>query len=161
MAKTEYVFYYDRKKLVWLLGFYLVLLISAVGVTAAGGVGSWPVLVLPVLAVAGAAYVYFFPKKLAVLSEEGIEIDHNALLKWEDIQAAEERFVSTVSKRKIIILRLREGVKYPLTFMQYICRNSEFTEFSIPLYAMTFQDQEAIRLLVTEYASYKDYTLEE
>lgn len=163
----EEVFYYSRWQLVLLVLFYAlisgvvyyianclyakcfaantalsVLLILTMGLTLA--------------ALASAVFVMIFPQKLAVVTSKQIKIDHNAPLMWHDVKLAEEKRSSCISRRPFIALHLKDGVSYPLTFMQKLCQNNIFTPFSLPLYAMRKEDADKLRKLVKKYAPYKN-----
>ena len=114
------------------------------------------VMALSLAALASVVFVLIFPQKLAVVTNEGIKIDHNAFLKWSDVALAEEKYTGWLTRRPIIALHLVPGAEYRLTFMQHLCRHNVFTPFSIPLYAMVPEDAAKIRTLVKRYAEYKD-----
>ncbi len=113
---------------------------------------------LSLLALASVVFVLIFPQSLAVITHEGIKIDHNALLNWNDIELAEEKYTSFISRRPIIVLHLKAEAKdkYKLTFMQHLCKHNVFTPFSIPLYAMKPEDAEAIKTIIKRRCKYED-----
>lgn len=162
MARTNSTFYYDRKKLGWLLLFNLVGLVLLVvfgtylfhPLMAFG----FLVLLLWFIATLASAHVYFFPQKLAVINDREIKIDRNVPLKWDDISTAEEIAVGCFGRRKIIVFKTVKNFKCPLTIMQHICRTSRYTPFSIPLYAMTKTDADDIRSLIAAHTKYNDKT---
>lgn len=165
-AKEE-VFYYSRTQLILLVLFYALVagivyyiancfyakclatntVLSVVLILTMG---------LTLAALASAVFVMMFPQKLAVVTSKQIKIDHNAPLLWRDVQLAEEKYSSCVSHRPFIALHLKEGVSYPLTFMQKLCKNNIFTPFSLPLYAMKKKDADKLRKLVKRYAHYEN-----
>jgi len=149
MDKQLIFFHYSRRKTGILLLCYLLLL----GAAVACGVAFYPqyyvlmtlAVFLCISATAAAAFVFFFPQNLAVISDRMIKIDHGFPLQWKDMLQAEELCTNRLCGRKIIVFRMKEGFKCPLTFMQRLCKNSCFTPFSIPLYAMEQNEQEKIR----------------
>lgn len=169
LSDTEEVFYYDRRQLVVLTVIYaltacFVYLVSncLVSVNMYGNAFLMAVLIvtqwLTLLSLAMAMFVAFFPQKLAVINAEGIKIDHNQLLEWKDVRAAEEKYTSYISRRPLIALCLKEGrlEKYRLTFMQHLCKHNVFTPFSVPMYAMRPEDSARIRELIKKYVKYED-----
>jgi len=142
-------FYYDHNKLrTWAL-FSLCLLLIALGFTAP----TLPeilfmtaVKIVTLISCLVAFYVYLEPQKLAQIDAEGIIIDHNAKLKWKDIESVERfgKCYCCFCGRKFLRFKLKKGTQYPLTWMQKISSTSKYGAFSIPLYAMTDKDAEAI-----------------
>lgn len=141
-------FYYNRKKLRNWAIFNLFMLLIVLPMSA--GCLSWLffisiVKVIVLLSALAAFYVYMCPQVLAEIDKKGIKIDHNALLKWEDIKKAQKIKVrGCCLGRDIIRFELKEKAIYPLTFMQKISKSSVYGAFSIPLYAMTKEDAESI-----------------
>ncbi|MCM1324261.1 MAG: hypothetical protein NC218_08870 [Acetobacter sp.] len=111
---------------------------------------------LTLCALGAAVFVMIFPPRVALVNSKTITIDHNAALFWKDVKLAEEKYTSSISRRRIIALHLRDDAEYPLTFMQKLCKANVFTPFSLPLYAMKDDDVKAIRKLVKKYAKYQD-----
>ena len=107
---------------------------------------------------ASVVFVLIFPQPLAVTNQEGIKIDHNAMLSWNDIALAEEKYTSFISRRPIIALHLSAEAKdkYKLTFMQHLCKHNVFTEFSIPLYAMSPEAAQEIKNIIKRRCKYED-----
>lgn len=140
-------FYYDNRqlqKMVFLNAVLLCLVILA-GNTCPNCLGWISIVsVLCLISFSASLYVVIFPQRLALVNDEGIKIDHNAMLKWEDIAKAEQKRVSGCLKREIIAITPKEGVAYRRTLMQHLSRRSPYGEFSIPLYAMTKEDRETI-----------------
>lgn len=165
----EVTFYYDKRQQIVLLGLYsiislLVYMISET-IVSTGLYNNWFLLVvlivtqvLTLLALAAIFYVVIIPPKLAVVNKEGIKIDHNQLLKWQDIALAEEKYTSYISRRPFMALHLKDGAlaKYRLTLMQKLCKKNIFTAFSIPMYAMRPQDAASIRELIKKHVKYED-----
>ena len=111
-------------------------------------------MILSLSALASSVFVMLFPQPLAEINSKSIKIDHNQPLKWQDVEIAEEIQTNKLTKRTIIVLHTRIGARYKLTFMQKLCKNSLYTPFSIPLYAMTENDAKTIRKLIQKYAKY-------
>lgn len=165
----EKIFYYERRQIialtllyafiayfVWLLTrcFMCCHLINSLTMV----VLMITVMTLSLLALASVVFVLLFPQPVAVINHEGIKIDHNALLSWNDVELAEEKYTSFISRRPIIALHLRTEAKdkYKLTFMQHLCKHNVFTPFSIPLYAMSPEDAEAIKNIIKRRCKYED-----
>lgn len=163
------VFYYDRRQIMTLTLIYAVIacfvyLISTC-LLSVQMYQSWVLTVvlmltqlLTLLALASSVFVMIFPQKLATITADSIKIDHNRPLKWEDIELAEEKYTSFLTRRPFMALHLKTGAlaKYRLTFMQILCQKNTFTPFSIPLYAMRPEDAANIRELIKRSAKYKD-----
>lgn len=168
LTPVDEVFYYDRRQivlltvayamlscLVWVLGQCML----CTGFSCCGIASAVMILVmaLTLMALASVVFVLLFPQKLAVVNKTGIKIDHNALLKWDDIATAEEKYTGWMANRPIIALHLKPEADYKLTFMQKLCRHNVFTPFSIPLYAMRADDASKIKALIRKFApDYKD-----
>ena len=166
-SAEEEVFYYERRQIILLTVVYAAIACLVWVLTrcmlCAGLFTSWALVVfmtvvmaLSLAALASVVFVLIFPQMLAVVTNEGIKIDHNAFLKWSDVALAEEKYTGWLTRRPIIALHLVPGAEYRLTFMQHLCRHNVFTPFSIPLYAMVPEDAAKIRTLVKRYAEYKD-----
>ena len=168
-TKINHTFYYDRKKVAYLALFNicLVTLISTaiLSLLNSGLLTSTIllayhmfVIVLSVLALLGSLFVVIFPQRLALLTNEGITIDHNETLKWKDIEIAKEVKANYLYPQPAIALLTKEGVEHKLTFMQIICKNNLFTSFSIPLYAMKKEDATKIQKIIKQKCKYSDAT---
>ena len=149
-------FYYNRKKLKNWAIVSLIILLIALGFTATTLHELLLVSIIKIVALVSALaafYVYLQPQKLAQIDKEGIIIDHNAKLKWEDIEAVERLGCRCCccAGRKFLRFKLKKGVVYPLTWMQKISATSKYGAFSIPLYAMTKEDGEAIEKEIDKY----------
>ena len=165
--KTE-TFYYDRRQLFVLTVFYAIIagFVFLIAQNTAGCLCFGSVLkaflltteVLILAALALTVFVLIFPQKLAVITKKDIKIDHNMPLKWEDVEEAEEKYTSYITRRPLISLHLKENTlqNYRLTFMQHLCKGNTFTPFSIPMYAMRPEDAAKIRTLVKKHAKYID-----
>lgn len=158
----EEVFYYERRQIIILTLIYAVIAIlvwKLTDIIQYSPLVSHPafvtlmiiVMILSLSALGSVVYVLNFPQTLAVLTKEGIKIDHNELLKWGDIACVEERETSSAFHRSILALITKPNCKYCLTFMQRLCRYNVFTPFSIPLYAMSPNDAEKIKQLIKQH----------
>lgn len=167
--QKELIFYYDRRQQVALTLFYAIIALLVYGLTemlkmypqCTGGVLMALLLVTKVLIAAAfilTVAVVIFKPTLAVVNRDGIKIDHNELLKWQDVTVAEEKYTSYISRRPLIALHVEpEKLKqYHLTFMQVLCKGNVFTPFSIPMYAMRPEDAENIRKVIKKYVKYVD-----
>lgn len=151
-GKDEF-FYYSRRKLAFYLLFNLGLLTLALffsliifpqyEIIYSFAVGS------SLLSVAAVAAALIIRHPLAVVNAGTIKIDFCPPLKWKDIKTADKVLVGhKCCKREIIVLKVKNLSKYKLNLMQRLIKNSEYSAFSIPLYAMDGCDAEAIEDLV-------------
>ncbi len=162
--KLNETFFYDRKKLI-LLTIFNILLVSFIWKMTEcliiKGLASSNLMIillivvmsLALLALGGSLFVSIHPQRLAFLNEQGITIDHNEELKWDEISVAKE--VNALLWHNAIALYTKDNVKHNLTFMQYMCRHNAFTPFSIPLYAMTKNDAKKIKKLIKQKCKYE------
>ena len=151
LVKTD-VFYYSRKKLAFYLLFNLGLLSLALFFT-------WVIfpqyeiiysfaLTTCVLSVLAIVIAMIIRHPLAVISSSSIKIDFCVPLKWKDIKLARKVIFGP---KELIILDVKDLSKYKLNFMQKLIKNSKFSAFSIPLYAMDFREAEAIEKIIEQY----------
>lgn len=167
--QKERTFYYDRRQLIVLTALYALFSIFvymvSVCLNEANLYNNWFLFVMlagtqimTLLALASILFVTIVPQTLAVTNKDGITIDHNALLYWDDIEVAEEKYTSYLTRRPFIALHVHaESIKnYKLTFMQKLCKNNIFTPFSIPMYAMRPEDAAEIRNIIKHHVKYKD-----
>jgi len=167
--QKEISFYYDKRQLIVLTALYAMfavfVYIVSDNLASVGLYNNWLLFgflvatqILALLALASVVFVTTVPQRLALVNKDGIKIDHNQLLKWDDILLAEEKYTSYISRRPFMALHVMPEAlpKYKLTFMQKLCRNNIFTPFSIPLYAMRPEDVAEIRAIIKKHASYKD-----
>lgn len=148
------VFYYNKRQLFLLSFFNVVMLFSVVCISNFFDSFLWWNAVVTVLCLASLSaslFVTLFPQKLAIVSAEGIKIDHNELLKWEDIETAQKVKPSKLSRRYIILFETKPGCEYNHSLMQKISKKSSYGAFSIPLYAMTKADREKIEEAISKY----------
>lgn len=150
-------FYYNRKKLRNWAIFSILLLVVALWFPAsslAEIVWLTIVKIIVLISAMAAFYVFMNPQRLAKIDDEGIEIDHNAKLKWKDVEAV-ERIGGCCGcfccGRNFLRFKLKKGVKYPLTFMQKMSATSKYGAFSIPLYAMTKEDGQRIEKEIAKH----------
>lgn len=151
------LFYYDRRKLRLLFlanlaGLALVIVFGHALFAPFLPAGLFAVL-LCFCSLLAAAYVYFFPQKLAIVTDEDIRLDRCHPLKWKNIAAAEETAIGPF-RRRIIILKPTADFGCRLTFMQHVCRHLRFTAFSVPLYAMTDRDGQKIKEIIAERTTF-------
>lgn len=152
------VFYYKFGRFGFWLWLSFTLLLTAL---AACCLIRWPICIywgkmqflLGVIAASFILWGLMYVKKhrLAVIDGDGIAFEHCAPLPWKDIEAAEDAAARCLfRKRRIIILRSKEGTEYPYNPMQKLCMKSDFTAFSFPLYAMRAEDEAKVREILKE-----------
>ena len=150
-------FYYHRKKLRNWAMFSVLLLVVALLLPFDNFLQLVVTTVAKLVALVSALaafYVYMNPQKLAQIDDEGIIIDHNAKLKWKDVEELEEvRVKGCCCGRDILRFKLKKGVKYPLTIMQKLSSGYQYGAFSIPLYAMTKEDGQKITKEIKKHLS--------
>lgn len=167
--EKEQIFYYDRRQQVALMLFYAIITLIVYGIKEM--LKFYPSCcndyllialniteVLIIAALALTIIVVIFKPTLAIINKEGIKIDHNETLKWYDVELAEEKYTSYITRRPLIALHVTPDnlKKYRLTFMQILCKNNVFTPFSVPMYAMHPKDAEAIRNAIKRHTKYVD-----
>lgn len=167
--EKEQIFYYDRRQQIALAIFYAIIALVVYGLKEM--VKLYPICcneylltalniteILIVAAFVLTVIVTIFKPTLAIINKEGIKIDHNQTLSWDDVELAEEKYTSYISRRPLIALHVTPDnlKKYRLTFMQVLCKNNVFTPFSIPMYAMRPEDAEAIRNAIKKHIKYVD-----
>jgi len=169
--EKEETFYYSQKSLILLVFVYAIISLvvwSIANCLNAKGclADNYPLYIalcitmfLTLAALGSAVFVMIFPPRVAVVTGKSIKIDHNAPLLWKDVELAEEKYTSPLSRRKIIALHLRKDAVYPLTFMQKLCRYNIYTPFSLPLYAIDDKPAERLRHLVKKHCRYKNTCL--
>ena len=86
-------------------------------------------------------YKYFLKHQVVEVSKKGIKIDHNQILKWNNVIGAEYREVNCCFKKfPVITLRTPRRMKYKYNFLQKRCEKIGFGAFSIPLYDIEKED---------------------
>ncbi len=147
-------FYYDHEKLQKLVLLNAILLSMVILIGNGCREYMWVTSVVAVLCLisfSASLYIVIFPQRLALIDDEGIKIDHNAKLKWDDISKAEHKKLKGCLHREIILIRVKDGVTYRRSFMQYFSKHSPYGEFSIPLYAMTEEDKKNITSEISKH----------
>ena len=152
MAKPIQTFYYNRVKLGLYLLFNLLLFLLAVlftltifpeyTVVYCFAVGSC------VISVTCALFVFLVPQKLAIITPLGIKIDRAQPVSWDSIVAAKKVNLDRLFAKEILKLYAKPIPKYKYNFMQKLTAKSEFGAFSIPLYAMSAKEANAIEVLI-------------
>ena len=155
MKQKATIFFYSRTKLLYLFVLNMALFTTTAILTYLIFPEYLPVTAIVaficMLSAGISGFLLLFPRKLAIISDFGIKIDDCAVLDWQDISHAKEIITNPISKRKIIIFILKDGVSYPLNKMQHLCKKSKYSAFSIPLYAMEKEDYEKIKELISSY----------
>ena len=167
--EKEQIFYYDRRQqvalaLVYALIFLIVYAFKETSKLYPACCNSFFMTALnitEILIIAAfvlTVIVAIYKPTLAIINKDGIKIDHNQTLLWNDVEIAEEKYTSYLTRRPLIALHVTpENLKkYRLTFMQVLCKSNVFTPFSIPMYAMHPKDAEAIRAAIKKHAKYID-----
>lgn len=167
--QKEVSFYYDNRQLIVLTALYMLIAIFvALMWVSLHGVRMYEshvleafadtTLFLSLAAFIGVVFVTAIPQRLAFINKDGIKIDHNEMLRWQDIEVAEEKYTSFLTRRPLIALHLKDGAikNYRLTFMQRLCQHNVFTPFSVPMYAMRPEDAAEIRAIIKKHAKYQD-----
>ena len=160
------IFHYEHKKLITLALFNIALTIvlflignyiakNNILTSQTHLIFLFVVLTLTLSSLASSLFVALSPLNLAVVTKETIQIDHNQPLKWDDIELAEEFIANYFYRQPVIVLHLKPGIEYKLTFMQKICKNHRFTAFSIPLYAMSKEEADNIRKTIINNCRYE------
>ncbi len=140
-------FYYSRKKLFALFIVSLIVLAVAACVARFLNMSSGVTTVIvfcPILFVLVSYFLWMFPRRLAHIDNNSIQIDRAVPLMWKDVAKARKIVSNHLCKRNIIVFDLKPGKVYPLTLMQSFCQSTKFTAFSIPLYAMKKKDRDTI-----------------
>lgn len=142
-------FYYSRKKMFLYLLFNLWLLLMATLFTISI-FPEYPMvyrfsLFFCLAAVIATVTVLLLNQPVAEIDAAGIRIDRCAKLFWKDVVFADiHKIKSLCGTKKIITFKIKNLSKYKLNFMQKLNKNSQFTVFSIPLYAMDQEERKAI-----------------
>lgn len=147
------IYYYHFKRLnLWLL-FNLVLIIKAIYcIMVHPKIMMYPqsyvILGCIFVSVAAWCYKYLLRHPMALVTDEGIKIDHCEMLKWQYIASTEERVVHCgFQKMKVLVLHPKKDIDYRYNFLQK--HNCGFTAFSIPLYGIiTPQDEQELVALI-------------
>ena len=145
MPRTQKFYYSFKKNYVWLiLNLLMLILLISCGIKHPACWYWWQLQVLITLFIVTLlmwGYKYMFKHQVAEISEQGIKIDHNHLLKWNDIIAAEYREVDCCFKKlPVISLRVPKHMRYKYNPLQKRCEKIGFGAFSLPLYDMEKED---------------------
>ena len=145
MPRTQKFYYSFKKNYVWLiLNLLMLILLISCGIKHPACWYWWQLQVLITLFIVTLlmwGYKYMFKHQVAEISEQGIKIDHNHLLKWNDIIAAEYREVDCCLKKlPVISLRVPKHMRYKYNPLQKHCEKIGFGAFSLPLYDMEKED---------------------
>src|SRR5574344_884431 len=151
------IYYYSPKKLLHYLYFNLGLVLFSLVLFCI----NFPFYVLLselailgcLLSLSAALYVYIHPLPLATITEDYIQIDRCAPLRWVDVICVKkDNGKYHLCAKDVLTFAVENLDKYPLNFMQKICKNSRFTAFSIPLYAMDNDSAQEIEKQIAKYA---------
>lgn len=152
MAKPIQTFYYNRAKLGLYLLFNLFLFLLAIFFTLTifpdykivycFAIGSC------MISVACALFVFLIPQKLATITPLGIKIDRAKPVSWNNVVAVKKITIDGIMIKEILKLYTKPMPKYKYNFMQKLTSKSEFGAFSIPLYAMSTKEANAIETLI-------------
>lgn len=75
---------------------------------------------------------YLLKHPVAVITDESIQIDRCAPLKWKDVKSAREEVVKCgLMRYRVIILEPKKNIKYRYNLLQK--HNCGFTPFSVPI----------------------------
>ena len=154
MAKAlKQTFYYSRIK----LSCYLLFNFGLLGLALFFSHVLFPdyvvlsdlVIALCAVSLTSVVIVLLLHKPLAVITAEAVTIDRCPPLKWKDIKSLHKKTVGkSFMAKEIITFEVKNLHRYKLNFIQRAIKNSEFTAFSIPLYAMDKKDAQAIERLL-------------
>ncbi len=161
-ASKEFKFYYSRRKLALYLLFNLFLLVLALLFT----ISIFPdyplvyhfAIFTTALSVFSVLIVLLIHKPLAVINSQSITIDRCPPLFWKDVISTGIRTVGTgFWKKDIIVFNVRNFKTYKLNLIQKAIKNSDFTAFSIPLYAMDRKEGRLINQTIHKYLKSKQH----
>ena len=94
---------------------------------------------------------YLLPHKMAVIDDKYIKIDHCRPLPWRLVACAELKEARIFGRKlPIIAIRTKKPIRYRFNLLQLWCDKSDFTAFSIALYALTPKDVNRITALIAE-----------
>ena len=93
---------------------------------------------------------YLRKHKMAVINDKYIKIDHCRPLPWRMVAFAELKIVRCCFKKlPIIVIRTKKPLHYKFNLMQKLCAKSDFTPFSIALYALKSEDANLIAAIIS------------
>ena len=94
---------------------------------------------------------YLIKHKMAVITDKYIKIDHCRPLPWRLVAHAEFKTARCCFKKlPIIAIRTKKPIKYSYNPLQKLCLKSDFTAFSIALYALSPEDVKKITKIIAE-----------
>lgn len=100
------------------------------------------------------AVKYLMKHKMAVIDDKYIKIDHCRPLPWRMVAFAEFKIARCCFKKlPIIAIRTKKPIRYKFNLMQKWCAKSDFTPFSIALYALKAEDVNLIATMIAEKTS--------
>lgn len=95
------------------------------------------------------AFKYLIKHEMVVIDHNYIKIDHCRPLPWRMIAFAEIKNAQCCLKKlPIIVLRTKKPIKYKFNLMQKLCAKTDFTPFSIALYALKPEDANLIMAII-------------
>ncbi len=96
-------------------------------------------------------FKHFFKQRLALITDEYIQIDHSQPLFWKDVVNAEEKIVKCGFKEfKLIILNAKSDIKYKYNLLQKCV-----DPFSLPLYdVIKKEDAVALQNITADKVKY-------
>ena len=97
------------------------------------------------------AIKYLKKHKMAVIDDKYIKIDHCRPLPWRLVACAEFKTVRCgFRKLPIIAIRTKRPINYSYNPLQKLCSKSDFTAFSIALYALSQEDVRKICEIISQ-----------
>ncbi len=149
MKKSREFYYHFKKNYVWLaLNFLFLGLVCSCLFCYPAIIywhQTWVLLGTAVFSFVLWGIKYLVKHRVALVDSTSIKIDHNKPLRWKDIAAAEYRTVRCCFRDlPVIALHPKEGLNYPYNLLQEYCAGTDFTAFSIPLYALTPEEKDEI-----------------
>ena len=151
-------FYYSRRKLGYYLLFNLGLMLLALLFT-------WSIfpkyelvynfaLITCCISILSALLAFLIKFAAITITDEGIKIDHNNLLKWSQIKKIEKiNMDEYLFAKEFLKITPQKINHYKMSFMQILNRHSRFGPFSVPLYAMEEKDAKKVEKLIKEHIS--------
>ena len=95
------------------------------------------------------AIKYLFKHKMVEIDDKYIKIDHCRPLPWRMIAFAEFKVARCCFKKlPIIAIRPKKPIRYRFNLLQKLCAKSDFTPFSIALYALKPEDANLIAAII-------------
>ena len=89
--------------------------------------------------------------KMAVIDDKYIKIDHCRPLPWRLVACAEFKTARCFFKKlPVIAIRTKKPIRYKFNPLQKLCAKSDFTAFSIALYALSPDDVRKISTIIAQ-----------